>query len=182
MGAAKKGFMEMREAEYGHEDETTTTTNTETGLSFELSNLISIDKATIRQKVDAVSMSIQEGWTDPLDALIVAKKGKEFFDALEKNVRPYAEAKPIGKGLVKYSTEISEAMTGVKYDYSHCDDSEWALLSLANEQAKAKLTERENFLKGVTKDMEIVDTDTGETYTIHPPVKSGKLGLKLEIK
>lgn len=156
--------------------------NSQTGLSFELNNLISIDKATIRQKIDAVVMSVQDGWTDPLEALIFAKKGKELFDALEKNVRPYAEAKSIGKGLVKHNTEISEAMTGVKYDYSHCDDNEWALLSVAHEQAKAKLTERETFLKAVTKDIEVVDTDTGETYTIHPPVKSGKLGLKLEIK
>lgn len=156
--------------------------NTQTGLSFELNNLIGIDKAGIRKKVDEVSLSIQDGWTDPLEALILVKKGKELFDTLEKTVRPYAESTAIGKGLVKYNTEISEAMTGVKYDFTHCGDSLWNDLSADLEKTKELLKERETFLKAVTKDMEIVDTDSGETFTIHAPVKSGKLGLKLEIK
>lgn len=154
----------------------------ETGLSFELNNLISIDKAMIRQKVDAVVLTIQDGWADPLEALIFAKKGKELFDALEKNVRPLAEAKAIGKGLVKHNCDITEAMTGVKYDYSTCGDPEWEELSQMAENAKKALTKREDFLKYITKDIEVVDTETGETHTIKPPVKSGKLGLKLEIK
>lgn len=154
----------------------------ETGLSFELKNLISISKADIKEKVDAVVVTIQDGWTDPLDALILAKKGVELFSSLEKNVRCYAEAKQVSKGYSKHGTKISEAMAGVKYDYSTCNDPEWNELSKKAEEAKKELSKREEFLKAVTKDIEVVDVDTGATHTLKPPVKTGKLGLKLEIQ
>jgi hypothetical protein len=155
--------------------------NTETGLSLELNNLLSIDKAGIKQKVDAVMVTIQDGWTDPLDALIMAKKGVDLFSSLEKNIRPFAEAKGAQKGLVKYSTEISEAMTGVKYDYSACGDPIYNELKEASDKASEAVKERETFLKAISKPMDIV-VNEAEVYTIKPPIKTGKLGLKLEIK
>lgn len=180
MTKTKDLFMEQRDYEQHKDDEVVS--NKETGLSLELNNLINIDREGIRQKVDAVVVTIQDGWTDPLDALIFAKKGKELFDALEKNVRSYAEAKQVNKGYVKFGTSVTEAMTGVKYDYTSTGDGEWLDLYNKSKMAKEALEEREKFLKGVTKDLEIVDTDSGETYTIKPPIKSGKLGLKLEMQ
>ncbi len=119
----------------------------ETGLSLELNNLINISRADIKQKVDAVVETIHQGWTDPLEALIFAKKGVELFSSLEKNVRSYAEAKQVNKGYEKFGTKVTEAMAGVKYDYSTCGDPEWQDLSTKADTAKKELSKREDFLK-----------------------------------
>jgi hypothetical protein len=155
--------------------------NTETGLSFELKNLISITSAEIKDKVNTVAMGVQDGYIDELDALIVAKKGIEFFSTLEKQVRPLAESKGVQKGYVKHNTEISEAMTGVKYDYAHCEDPIWDNIKADMDKLEVELKERQKFLSGISKPTDIV-LNKAEVYTIKPPLKTGKLGLKLEIK
>jgi hypothetical protein len=155
----------------------------ETGLSLELQDWKGLNKASIKEKVDAVVTTIHDGWVDPIEALIFAKKGSEVFALLEKNVREFAEAKGVGKdGIDKFNVKLSEAMTGVKYDYTTTGDSEWLDLYNQVKLTTEKLKEREKFLQGVTKDLEVVDTASGETYTIHPPVKSGKLGIKCELR
>lgn len=184
MAAVKTAFMEMREEEanenrFGGKD----VANHETGLSLELQDWKSLNKASIKEKVDAVITTIHDGWVDPVEALIFAKKGIEMFTALEKNVRELAEAKGVGKdGLEKFSVKVSEAMVGVKYDYSACNDKDWEYLTWKAEAAKNDVKEREKFLQGITKPIELVDTNTGETNTVTPPIKAGKLGLKCEMK
>lgn len=152
-----------------------------TGLSLELNNLIGINKDDIRQKVDAVVLTIQEGWTDPLDALIFAKKGKELFEALEKNVRSYAEAKPVGKDYVRYGTTITESTVSDKVDYSVCEDPIWESLVADIEKLVTERKDRERFLSGITKPTDIV-LNGEEVYTIKPLIKTGRIGLKLQVQ
>lgn len=155
--------------------------NSETGLSFELKNLIAINKASIKAKVEDVVNGIQDGWIDPVDALILSKKGNEFFTLMEKNVRPMAEAKPVGKGFRKFDCEITEGMTGVRIDYSNCGDPVYNELAEKIDELTAELKERKKFLDGISKPTDIV-INGAEVYKINPPIKSGKMGFKLEIK
>lgn len=153
----------------------------ETGLSLELNNLINITKDDIRQKVDAVVLTIQDGWTDPLDALIFAKKGKELFDALEKNVRGYAEGKSYEKNYVKFGTTVTESLVAEKPDYSKCEDPVWDGLVAEIELLDVKKKARETFLKGIGEPTDIV-LNEAEVYTIKPLPKGGRMGLKLSVK
>lgn len=154
----------------------------ETGLSLELQDWKNITKSSIKEKVDAMITVIHEGSVDPIEALIYAKKGIETFTALEKNVRELAEAIGVGKaGLEKFNVKVSEGMTGVRFDYTNCGDHEWEIFNQQMESAKASMKEREKFLSSLTKPMEILVNEC-EVIKVNPPIKSGKLGLKLEMK
>jgi len=155
------------------------------GLILELQDWKTVTKDTIREKVQAVVETIREGITDPIEALVFAKKMHELAKLLEANVREFAESKGVGSaGLEMFSCKLSQAMTGVSYDYEACGDPVWEHLSWQLMAAKNNLKEREKFLQGVTKPMTIVDDSngSGEIVTIHPPIKSGKLGLKVEMR
>lgn len=152
------------------------------GLNLELQDFINADKQRIKDIANNVAIQIQDGNYDGIDALIFIKKGSELFKELDTKVRPLAESKSVGVDFQKFGVKITEGMTGVKYDFNTCGDQEYEQLNEVFEAAKEALEERKNFLKSVTKPLELVNTDTGETYTINPPVKSGKLGFTLTIK
>jgi hypothetical protein len=155
----------------------------ETGLSLELQDWKGLNKASIKEKVDAVVTTIHDGWVDPIEALIFAKKGSEVFALLEKNVREFAEAKGVGKdGIDKFNVKLSEAMTGVKYDYSGCGDVTLDKLQKESAELDIKIKARQKFLQTVTGRQITGDSDTGEAWEVTEPIKSGKLGIKCEIK
>lgn len=187
MGKTKEMFHEEREQYsdrmHGSEFESAfKPVEKETGLSLELQDWKNITKSSIKEKVDAMITVIHEGSVDPIEALIYAKKGVETFTDLEKNVRELAEAVGVGKaGLEKFNVKVSEAMTGVKYDYTNCGDYEWGIFNQQMESAKASMKEREKFLSSLTKPMEILVNEC-EVIKVNPPIKSGKLGLKIEMK
>jgi len=185
MGAMKSAFMEMREEEtsqqqFNHKE---SVTNYETGLSLELHDWKGLNKASIKEKVDALVTTIQDGWVDPAEALIFAKKGGEVFTLLENNVRDLAESKGVGKdGLEKFNVKVSEAMTGVKYDYSKCGDITLDKLQKEAAELDVKIKARQKFLQAVTGKQITGDSDTGEAWEVVEPIKSGKLGLKCEMQ
>lgn len=152
------------------------------GLQLELGDFINKSKDGIKDMANKAYLSVMDGDADPIDALIFIKKGSELFKELDSKIRPVAEGKQIGVDYQKFGVKITEGMTGVKYDFSTCNDQEFDTLNEVFEAAKEALDARKEFLKAITKPLELVDTDTGETYTIHPPVKSGKLGFTLTIK
>jgi len=147
-----------------------------------LDDFMNADKQRIKDIANNAANSVMDGEADAIDALIFVKKGSELFKELDSKIRPIAEGKQIGVDFQKFGVKITEGMTGVKYDFSACNDPEWLELKQKSDAATEALKERETFLKAVTKPIEIVDTDTGETATINPPVKSGKLGFTLTIK
>lgn len=144
--------------------------------------ILNLDKGSIKNRVSEAVVSIQDGWTDPVDALIYAKKGELFFKELIEKVKPLAEDTQIGKDFRKYGVEISEAMQGVKYDFSECGDVVLNELMVQKIELDAKVKERQEFLKTVKGTMELVDTDTGETYTVKAPIKTGSMGFTVKIK
>jgi hypothetical protein len=61
-------------------------------------------------------------------------------------------------------------MTGVRYDFSSCDDNTY-------DKAMAIVKEREAFLKTVKGQQMTGDLETGETWLVNEPVKSGSMSL-----
>ncbi|KIO75255.1 hypothetical protein TH53_21840 [Pedobacter lusitanus] len=168
-------------------ENTISTTNTlvPEGFDFKMVNLLNLTKSYISDTVKMATKSVTEGHYDPIKALVYAKKGQELFTQLEKSIRPIAEdQQKLSKGEVYsvHNADVSQKESGVKYDFSTCDDREYNELKEKHESISADLKVREEFLKRVNKDLEVVDTETGESYTIHPPVRSGKMGLTISIK
>lgn len=85
----------------------------------------------------------------------------------------------ITKHNVKF--ELYEAAT--KFDYESCGDPIWLKMNKEMEILKAKMKERETFLKGIKQHvtMNIIDPDSGEFYEnidLYPPAKSSTSTFK----
>ncbi|MBQ2188943.1 MAG: hypothetical protein II401_10375 [Bacteroidales bacterium] len=90
----------------------------------------------------------------------------------------------------KYENDIAEvhnakfeiASVGVKYDYTLCGHKAYNRIQqqIADLQAKAK--QMEEVMK-LNKEMWVyTDTETGETYEVYPPTKTGSLSVKITVK
>jgi len=77
--------------------------------------------------------------------------------------------------------EIKE--TGVKYDFSKCEDEVLTRLYSQQSELDAKVKSRESMLKTVpAKGMIITDEETGETFTVYPPAKSSTTSVAVTLK
>lgn len=163
----------------------TTTGTAIEGLDFKLPNLLDLNKQYMSDTVKMATLSVTEGHYDAIKALVYAKKGLELFTLLEKSVRPIAEHEAkLAKGEIYslHGVDVASRESGVKYDFSACGDGEYDALKAEHESLTVQLKAREEFLKKVNKPLEVVNVETGETCTIHPPIRSGKMGLTLSIK
>ena len=151
----------------------------ETGLSFELSNLMTSNKAFRTDLAQRVVQDVKDGIIDPLEAFIYANKGQEVFDAIVTNIRPIIAGKQIQKGGIKmYDAEIIEKKNPDKYDYSVCSDAEWDKLNAQLTDIKAKMKVRETFLKTLKEPMATMD---GEI--INPPsITYGAMNIAITLK
>lgn len=149
----------------------------ELAASLELTNLMDASKEAIQSKVQFALSNVHEGNIDPVEALIFAKKGLELFTALEKNVRPYAEAKQLEKGYTAYNVQFTQRAGAAKPDFSTCGDSTWEMLQADLARIKGQIADRETFLKSLKEPVANMD---GEV--INPPVITyGKMGYALSI-
>lgn len=151
-----------------------------TGLAVELNSLLTSDKATLTEKISDALQMVNDGLVDPLDALIYAKKGEFIFKELIAGLKGKADIQ--GSKFSRHSADIIEKMVGVAYDYANCGDPEYneliAKIAPLLEQKK-KIEER---LKKQDKKIVQVDEETGETFEVYPPKKTGTLSLQLTLK
>ncbi len=143
--------------------------------------LLNFSKKDISSIVSNVSNRLNEGFEDPIKALVIGRKLDELAKVYNESIRQFVSGKirlQKGEELVIYGTSITEGETGVRYDYSKCNDGEWDFLTSQIEPLLEKRKAREEFLKTLRK--EFIDEDTGEV--IQPPLRTGKMGYKLSFK
>jgi len=152
--------------------------NSETGLVLE-SNLLTANKALISDKAMHVVDLVAEGKLDAHKVYIEVRKGLEYLNQIEKNVKPYIASKQIQKGgIVQYDSTIIEKKDPDKYDFTVCNDSEWENLKAEEAKIKELLKEREDFLKKLKTQMSTLD---GEI--INPPlITFGKQNIAFTLK
>lgn len=185
MGKSKASFMEQREWEQNHSEETPNEMNNHLALSKATKSLVSLDAATIDTLAKAEIQSVADGFKDPVDLFTLSTKGLLYFNSINDNLKPYVYAQQLAvKGLsyIKNGVELTPAELGVKYDFSVCKDAEWVELTSKFEMAKKAKTDRESFLKTIKGKLVLVDDETGEVSTIFEPIKSGVMGYKTSVK
>jgi hypothetical protein len=170
MSNTKNEFITLREEELATE---------QTGLSFELDNLMASNKAFRTTLAQSVVQDVTEGNLDAKQVLIYACKGEEFFKSVIDNVRPIVAGKQIQKGGIKlFEAEIIEKKNPDKHDFSVCGDTEWDTLNAQLTKVKAKLKDRETFLKTLKEPMATMD---GEI--INPPaITYGAMNVSVSLK
>lgn len=154
-------------------------------ITFELKSLITADKAHITDIAKSIVEQVSRGELDPVRSFGHAKKILEIATLLVENIRPYmADHVHVSKGesVVYDNIEYTQAETGVKYDYSSSKDLIYDEIMIRFKSVEKEKKEREAYLKTVKKDTGAFDPETSESWIIKPPVKSGQLSVKSELK
>lgn len=156
-------------------------------LPIENKRLLTADKSDLSLMASLIIEGVDDGNSDPLDTLIMAKKGIYVFEGIAeamKNKVPTPE-----KGYTKYNCVVTERNTGVSYSYDTCNDPIWTDLNRRQLDIKEKIKTREAWLKTFTKPTPVddqIDEESGEVIMeariINPPVKIGGTSTIISIK
>lgn len=143
-------------------------------------------KAKAKEMVDRLVEMVQSGMTDPLTMLVKLKFAQSVIADVIESIQPNCvdEASKYHKGedIKLLGAELKVKEAGVKYDYSGCGDTDWEFYDNMEKVGKEAKNERANFLKSLKKSETIVDENTGEIYTIHPPIKKSSTIVQVTIK
>jgi hypothetical protein len=155
-------------------------------LPIENKRLLTANKSDLSLMASRIVEGVDDGNADPLDTLIMAKKGLYVFESIADALKNKVATPE--KGYTKYNCEISERTTGVSYAFDTCNDPIWLELNSQFVEAKEKLKAREKWLKTFTKPTQVEDqgNEDGEVImearTINPPVKMGGTSTIISIK
>ena len=136
----------------------------------------------------AVVDALDNGNVDPLKVHLQVKCMEDIIKTLNANTN-YRNAVLDAAGAYGQKTfefqnskvEIKE--TGVKYDYSKCEDVVLNRLYEESEKLAGIIKARETMLKATSeKGMTVVDELTGEAFTVYPPAKSSTTSVAITLK
>ena len=132
--------------------------------------------------VESICHDVTEGNINPLKQLVVLKSLETAIDEIKQNILEAGieEVRKYGKEAELNGYRISIINAGAKYDYSNCNHPVYNELSKKAAEIKAELAEIEKFLKSLKAPLDMLDKETGEIYTIYPPVYSSKETLKFQ--
>lgn len=129
--------------------------------------------------------AVQTGEANALEVLVMLRSLEAVSELVREEIQPNinAEADRFNEKVIeRYGAKIEKCELGTKYNYLKTGDIEYEQLHAEAETAKRRLKEREDFLKSLTQPMQLVNTDTGETYQVHPPMKTSKTGVKVFLR
>jgi len=130
--------------------------------------------------VESICNDVAEGNVDPLKQLIVLKALDNAIDEIKQNIM-YAgieEVRKYGKEVSMNGYKISIVSAGVSYDFSNCNHPVYNELTEKMKALKEEMKDIEKLLKSLKQPMDMLDKETGEVYTIYPPVMKSTETLK----
>lgn len=143
------------------------------------------NKADIEKFVKFRLEQIEDGTISPLQLKIQLKALSEAISQIDECIKEgyLKEAQKYSKGERNmFGNEFDIVEAGVSYDYSNCGDSEWNDMDAGIKYANTQKKEREKFLQSLKGALEVVDTNSGETSTLFPPVRKSTTTLKITLK
>lgn len=139
---------------------------------------------------------LENGEADPLQVHVFLKNIEQIFKMLtdEKTGKDFAEryraalleaASKEGKisnGFEKYNAKFQIKETGIKYDWTKCEDEELNELLVQQEKIDAMVKARQEFLKTVPDSgLIITNGETGETRKVYKPAKSSTTTISVNL-
>lgn len=137
---------------------------------------------------------VENGDVDPIQVHVFLKNLEQIFKTLtdEKTGKDFAERyknalmaaaeKEDGNQFEKYNAKFQIKETGVKYDWSVCEDPVLEGLQAEFEAAKKDLEARQEFLKAVPESgLLVTDETTGETKKVYRPAKSSTTSISVTL-
>lgn len=133
---------------------------------------------------DKLISEVKDGQVNPLELHVKLTALQRALDKVKKEIVPMTikEAeKYSSRNFSAYNSKLEISELGVKYDYSGCGDAEWEHYKQIEESAAASRKGREEFLKAIKGETEIMNSLTSEMIKVSPPVKSSTTGLKVTL-
>jgi len=112
---------------------------------------------------------------------MIEKIQEQVKESLMRAALREADNNP-GKEFTAFGVSFTKMEAGTKYDYSKCGDETYETILHTMENIDKEKKKRETLLKSIDGSMEIVDTDTGETKVLYPPLKTSTSTLQVKIK
>lgn len=135
---------------------------------------------------DIVS-NIENGTADPLQIHLQVKSAEDLIKQLNEN-RYYKEylldaAQKHGKSFEFGNAKFEVKEVGVKYDFSDCSDPILTDLQAKLDELTKQVKDRQTLLKTVpSAGMTIFVEETGEVYTVYPPLKTSTTSVAVTLK
>lgn len=144
------------------------------------------DKKQRESFVNQVIEAVESGNINPLDVQV----GLKGFEKISESVMKHplykdalmGQASIHGKSFEYKGAKVEQVESGVKYDYSVCNDAVIDELLLQVDRLNEAVKARQSMLKTIpAKGIEVLNEETGEVATIYPPAKSSTSTLKVTI-
>lgn len=129
--------------------------------------------------------SVRNGETNPLKLLVMLRSLEAVSELVRDDIGEFIEReadKYSEKKFNAYGALIEKGEVGVKYAYETSRDPEWERLDSEMKSLKARISERETFLKSLKEPLTVLDKESGEINEIRPPLKKGKPGVKVFLR
>ena len=129
--------------------------------------------------------SLDRGYADPIKTLSAIRNLQSILADIEAFNKELVltEVEKNGGKVDLWGISVQKREGGTKYDYSQTNDHFYQHLSSALENSKKMVKEREDFLKSLPADGQLItDEDTGDVYKIYRPIKSSTTTVAVTLK
>jgi hypothetical protein len=137
-------------------------------------------KSEVEDFANQIFAEVEAGNLNPLTLAVYLKWMEKIKEALDSKLKDslLKEAAKNGKSFEMMGFKIEQVEAGTKYQYEGTGDIEWERLDQAALSANQSKKERETFLRALKKEMPFVNEETGEWYSVTPPIKTSTTTLK----
>jgi len=147
--------------------------------------LMNADKSALEKFANTIIQDVKQGRENPLEIQLLIKKYEFVLNEIKENIKVNVntEVAKYGEKEFEYGgAKCHYTPTATSYDFGVCNDWIWNECENTIKKTTEIKKDREAFLKTLKEPLNIVDPDTGETYTINPPNKKSTYGLKVTLK
>ena len=134
-----------------------------------------ITKAAIQDYSDYLIKQLEDGLANPMDMALRLKFMEELIDKMKERLRSLVidELGKYTKGedIIRHNGQFKAKETGVRYDFTGCNDPLWNRLNQEIVELTDKRKEREAMLKTIKEKQTIIDEETVEIANLFPARK-----------
>jgi len=149
-------------------------------ININNNSLLFQSKEEVKEIAFTIFDQVESGNEDPVKTLAVMHKIGLICKEVETNLRPLVLKQINSHKTQKFGITLSQVKTGSTFDYLGTGDKEYERLIAKLDEVKQAIKMREMMLRSLNTNIEVVDTETGETYTIHPPINTYSESLKID--
>jgi hypothetical protein len=147
--------------------------------------LFELTKSERGEFVTQLIERMDNGLADPLETHLQIKNMEDIIkqttgnETYKKYVLDAAEKE--GRSFMHHNAKFEIKEVGTKYDFTNCNDPEYAEMCEMMESLKERMKAKETFLKTISgKGLEILVGD--ELVTVYPPVKTSTTSVAVTLK